>query len=185
SGRFFSGRRSRLLRGSAPLLLAGDTSMDVRKSARALAIRGGWLLAILAAAAVAINLSWFDEPLYPEIERLREPNAVSMTNNAYPLIYGFAAADDRDARTAGLAIVDALRERRALGQPITLAADEMADMLGGTGLDEAWQSGVESLPCNSRLSLDCADRLLAEIEHGEAVHPRLAVLLERYEQVLA
>lgn len=159
--------------------------MDIRTQARRLAVRGGLLLAALAVVAVIVNLSWLDEPLYPEIERLQTPQPVSMKDNAYPLIYGFPAADGRDPLTAGLAIVDALRERHGQRRPITLSADEMADILGGSGLDEAWQDGFESLPCNSRLGFQCADGLLDEIARGGAPQPRLALLLERYDRILA
>jgi hypothetical protein len=158
--------------------------MDTRNLGRGLLVRGGLLLAALAAFAVFINLSWFDEPLYPELERLMEPAVVSMENNAYPLIYGFAAASDKDPRAAGLAIVEMLRDRYRKGQPIGLSDGEMAGILGGSGLDEGWQAGIRSLPCNSRLLLDCADRVLAEVGAESAQDPRLRVLLERYGQIL-
>jgi hypothetical protein len=158
--------------------------MDKRQIARGLLLRGGLLLAALAGFAVVINLSWFDEPLDPEIERLIEPQPVSMQGNSYPLIYGFTAADDRDPLAAGLAIVETLRERYRQGLPIGLGDAEMAELLGGADLESVWQSGFASLPCNSRLSLDCADRLLEETAAGAADHPRLRVLLQRYEQIL-
>jgi hypothetical protein len=158
--------------------------MDIRSKARGVLVRGGLLLAALAAFAILINLSWFDEPFYPELERLRVPEPVSMENNAYPLIYGFPAANDKDPRAAGLAIVAALRDRYRQGQPIGLGDAEMADMLGGSGLDEAWQAGLRSLPCNSRVLLDCADRLLAEFGSRAPDDPRLRVLVQRYGEIL-
>ena len=54
--------------------------MDIRSKARGVLVRGGLLLAALAAFAILINLSWFDEPFYPELERLRVPEPVSMEN---------------------------------------------------------------------------------------------------------
>lgn len=159
--------------------------MEIRSKVRAAALRGGWLLAALAALAIIVNLSWFDEPLYPELERLKAPERVSMDDNAYPLVYGFPAADDRDPHEAGLAIVAGLRERYRQGRPIDLGDEEMAEILGGANFDEAWQAGFQSLPCNSRLKLDCADGLIADVAHGKARHPRLALLLSRYERILA
>jgi hypothetical protein len=159
--------------------------MDFREQARALAVRGAVLLAALVALTVIINLPWFDERLDPEIERLAQPEPVSMDDNAYPLVYGFAAADDRDPLAAGLAIVAAQRERYSQGRPIGLTTEEMAAILGASGLDAGWRAQFPSLPCNSRTELDCADRLVAEIAQGAPPHARLAVLLERYERVLA
>ena len=159
--------------------------MDKRRIARGLLLRGGILLASLAVFAVVINFSWFDEPLNPEIERLIEPQPVSMEDNAYPLIYGFPAADSIDARAAGLAVIDRLRERYREGRPIGLSEEEMEAILGGTGFDESWQADFESLSCNSRLALDCAGPLIAEVDSGSTLPPRLRILLQRYEQILS
>jgi hypothetical protein len=159
--------------------------MEIRSKVRAAALRGGWLLAALAALAIIVNLSWFDEPLYPEIVRLEAPEPVSMDDNAYPLVYGFPAADDRDPLEAGLAIVAQLREQYRQGRPIGLRDEQMAELLGGANLDASWQAGFESLPCNSRLQVDCADGLIADVAHGKARNARLALLRSRYERILA
>ena len=158
--------------------------MDLRKGLRRLLLRGGVLIAAVVALSVIVNLSWFDEPLNPELERLKTPNPVSMEDNAYPLAYGFPAADDRDPRAAGLAIVEALRERYRDGRRPTLTDDEMAQILGRATEDVAWRANFSSLSCNSRFSLDCADRLIAEVARAGTNEPRLRVLLDRYEQIL-
>ena len=162
----------------------GDINMDMRTRARSLLVRGVLLLGGLALFAIVINLSWFDESLHPDIAQLSELTPVALENNAYPLIHGFSAADDKDPRAAGLAIIEALRARYRRGLPINLSDDEMAGILGGSSLDEAWQARFESLRCNSRLSLGCADDLLAEIASGPTNDARLPVLLARYEQIL-
>jgi hypothetical protein len=159
--------------------------MEFVTKTRRLAIRAGLLLAGLAALAIFVNLSWFDEPLNPEIERLRAPEPVSMQDNAFPLIYGFPSADDRDPLRTGVAIVEALRDRYRQGRAIGLDAEEMANLLGGSKLDDAWQAGFQSLSCNSRLSLECADPLLAELKGGAPLPPRLDLLVARYERMLA
>lgn len=157
--------------------------MTIRLRIRGLLVRGLLLVAALAALTILVNLSWFDEPLHPDLLALRAPLPVSMQDNAYPLIFGLPAADDRDPLAAGRTIVRELRERYQQGQRITLSAEEMDDILGGSGLDEAWQAGFESLTCNSRSSLDCADRLIAEVGQA-AVDPRLRTLLARYDTIL-
>jgi hypothetical protein len=158
--------------------------MEIRNKAGGWLIRGALLIVALAAFAIVINLSWFDEALDPALERLKGPEPVSMEDNAYPLVYGFPAADDTDPRAAGLAIIEILRERYREGQPIGLDADEMEGILGAANRDEGWQAGFKSLPCNSRLSIDCVDGLLADVAAGAADRPRVRLLVGRYERIL-
>ncbi len=156
--------------------------MDMRTRIRALLWRGGLLIAALVALTVVMNLSWFDEPLHPELERLKTPQPVSMEDNAYPLVYGLPAADDGDSRAVGLAIVERLRERFREGR--TLSDEELRLMLGGSGFDDDWRASFSSLPCNARFALDCAEQLISEVAKRKANQPRLRVLLDRYETIL-
>ena len=158
--------------------------MKVNVRVRGLLVRALVLLAVLAVLTVFINLSWFDEPLHPDLAALSTPQPVSMEGNAYTLIHGLPAADDRDPRAAGEAIVRALRERYRQGERIALSTDELNDILGGSNLDQAWQAEFQSLTCNARTSLDCADRLIVEAGQGHGDHPRLRLLLERYDAIL-
>lgn len=158
--------------------------MDIRTRIRGLLVRAGLLIAAIAAVTVAINLSWFDEPLHPELQRLKTPQPVSMEDNAYPLVYGFPAADDRDPRAAGLAIVETLRERYREGRRMAVSDEELSRILGGSGFDDAWRASFSSLPCNSRFALDCAEQLIADLEHADPNQPRLRVLLDRYGTIL-
>ena len=61
------------------------------------------LLTAVAAilAVVLLNLSWFDEPLLPELEALRKPQPVTLDGNAFAFALGFLAAEGRDPRAAG------------------------------------------------------------------------------------
>jgi len=55
-----------------------------------------WLLGIpvtMLLMAVLVNLSWFDEPLLPQIEALRKPRPVALEGNGYPFALGFLAAE--------------------------------------------------------------------------------------------
>src|SRR5262245_26305015 len=125
-----------------------NLEMDTVTRIRGLLLRGGLVIAALVALTLTINLSWFDEPLQSELERLKTLQTVSMEDNAYPLIYGLSAADDRDPHATGLAIVETLVERYREGQ-MTLSDDELNLMLGGSGLDDAWRASLSSLSCNS------------------------------------
>lgn len=158
--------------------------MDVWTKIRGLLLRGGVLIAALVALTLVINLSWFDEPLHPDLQRLKTPQPVSMEDNAYPLIYGFPAADGRDPRAAGLAIIETLRERYREGRRMALGDEEMNEILGGSGLDDGWRASFSSLPCNSRFALDCAEQLIADVRRVDPNQPRLRLLLERYETIL-
>lgn len=162
-----------------------NTQAKRRFNVKGLAIRVGMLIVGLLAFTVVINLAWFDEPLLPELAALQTPAEVSMDGNAYPLIYGLPAADDLDSRRVGLEIVGRLRARYAAGQQITIADDELAGILGGTALDEAWRNALPALECNARFELDCAGALQAEVADAMQMHPRLALVLERYERILA
>jgi hypothetical protein len=154
------------------------------KTVKGLLLRGGILIAVLVAVTLFINLSWFDEPLHPDLVALRMPQAVSMDDNAYPLVYGFAAANDRDPRAAGLAMVARLRERYQQGAEIGLDAAELAEILGPPNLDDGWQAEFASISCNSRLALDCAGLLIADVGQADLSQPRLRLLLERYQSIL-
>ena len=54
----------------------------------------GWVLKLLLTAVAAIlavvllNLSWFDEPLLPELEALRKPQPATLDGNALPVRAG-------------------------------------------------------------------------------------------------
>jgi hypothetical protein len=131
-----------------------------------------------------INLPWFDEPLHPDLVALGTPRPVSMEDNSFPLVHGFAAASSKDPLAVGNAIIQNLRDRYQSGERVTLSQEEMDELLGGSDLDEEWRSGFQSLGCNSRLSVDCAGRLIAEMEHVDLDQPRLRLLIQRYDKIL-
>lgn len=158
--------------------------MDVSKQLRVAAARIGILAGALVTLTIFINLSWFDETLHPDLARLTPPQPVSMEANAYPLIYGFPAAGDRDPREAGLSIIETLRERFERGEEITLSAQEIGDILGNPQTQDGWNRIFPTLDCNARFAIDCADRLIADVALQGADHPRLRLLLDRYETIL-
>jgi len=141
-------------------------------------------LALLPLLVLIVNLSWFDEPLLPELASLRTPQLVSMDDNAYVFAFGFLAADERAPRVAGQEIVQALRERYERGQRIALGPEEVAVILGGSDLEATWQTKFKSLVCNARVYMDCAERLIAEVAQTDSQHPRLSILLDRYDKFL-
>ena len=48
------------------------------------------LIAVVAIVAVVLlNLSWFDEPLLPELEALRKPKPALLEGNAFVFALGF------------------------------------------------------------------------------------------------
>lgn len=161
--------------------------MNIRLTARSLVTAGLLLTAALASLlllTLIVNLSWFDEPLRPELASLRTPQRVSMENNSYALAFGFLAAGGRDPRTAGQEILRAHRDRYEQGQRIALSPQEIEAILGGSKLDASWQSQFESLECNARVDMTCAERLIAEVTEIETPKARLSVLLDRYEDIL-
>jgi hypothetical protein len=159
--------------------------MDVSKQLRITLARIGILAGVLVALTLFINLSWFDEALHPDLVRLAAPQPVSMAGNAYPLIYGFPAASGRDPREAGLAIIETLRRRFESGENATLSAQEIDDILGNPGSGEDWSETFPGIDCNSRFEIDCADRLIADAARADLSNPRLSLLLDRYEALLA
>lgn len=140
-------------------------------------------LIFLGAIALLVNLSWFDAPLHPELESLKEVHPVSLEHNAYPIALGFLAADDRDPRAAGEQILQSLHDRFLRRERVTLNSSEMETILGSAN-PEQWQAGFKGLDCNPRVDLDCADRLIAEVALANSQDARLAVLLRRYETML-
>ncbi|HUF73618.1 MAG TPA: hypothetical protein VMR74_12045 [Gammaproteobacteria bacterium] len=159
--------------------------MDVSKQLRVAAARIGILAGVLVALTIFINLSWFDETLHPDLARLAPPRPVSMEGNAYALIYGFPAASDRDPRRAGLAIIEILRQRFESGEDITLSEQEIGDILGNPETQDVWNGIFPAIDCNARFAIDCADRLIADAALADANHPRLRLLLDRYETILS
>ena len=79
---------------------------------------------------VLLNLSWFDEPLLPELEALRKPQPVTLDGNAFPFALGFLAAEGRDPRAAGVEIIGILQARRDRGEPATIGKEEKQAILG-------------------------------------------------------
>lgn len=158
--------------------------MDVMQRLRKVATRAAWLAGTLIVLTIVINLSWFDEDLHPDLARLIDAEPVSMQDNAYPAVYGFHAASDRDAGAAGLAIIDRLQEQYRNGERITLADSELDQLLGNPPAEEAWRDRFPSISCASRFELDCADRLISDLAAVDPIPPRLQVLLTRYEAIL-
>jgi hypothetical protein len=142
-------------------------------------------LLVLALITLFINLSWFDEPLHPELVALTEFEPVSMDDNAYAWALGFLATQDKSPLRAGQQIVEALRERYEEGQRIALEPQQMERILGGSNLDQAWRADFQSLSCSSRVYLNCAELLIAEVAQAESRHSRLDVLLSRYSTILS
>lgn len=141
-------------------------------------------LVLLAFFALFINLSWFDESLHPELVLMRELQPVSIEGNAYVLALGFLAAEDKSPQLAGREILEALRKRYERGQRITLSAQELETILGGSNLDEGWQKNFKSLTCNARRYLDCAEQLIAEVARAGSTDRRLSALFDRYSLIL-
>jgi hypothetical protein len=139
--------------------------------------------AVAGLLVVVTNLSRFDEPLLPEIEALRNQRPVALEGNGYPLAFGFLAAETRDPRAAGVAIIAALQGRRDRGEPITLGKEEMRAILGAPAKDDRLDASL-GFKCQARHFLDCADRLVASIASSDLNHPRLALLFSRYETLL-
>jgi hypothetical protein len=156
------------------------------------------LLSAVAAilAVVLLNLSWFDEPLLPELEALRKPRPAALDGNAYPFALGFLAAEGRDPRAAGVEIIGILQARRDRGEPATIGKEEKQAILGAPlSLDAlgarsrptaAPSAGTKSLgkTCLPRYRLDCAQRLIADTASLDPKAPPLAVLFARYETLL-
>ena len=137
--------------------------MDVMKNTRTVLLRAATLAGILVVLTLAINVSWFDEALHPDLVRLMPAQPVSMDGNAYPLIYGLLAADYQDPRAAGLAVIQMLRDKFEAGERTSISSEEMAGILGGPSADEGWASLVAGIAFNARFETDCADRLIAEV----------------------
>lgn len=160
--------------------------MNIRKIARAAAVRIAALMGILIGITLFINLSWFDEELHPDLVALNTPRDVPMEGNAYPLFRGFLAAADRDPREAGLEIIRTMQERSRAGEPATLTNDEVDEILGHPDPAEVWQGVLPSTVCGVRMGdgLDCLDRVVTEEADPDLDDPRLRLLLDRFEQLL-
>lgn len=155
--------------------------MEIQAKIRGLLLRGAVLVGVLIALTLFINLSWFDEPLHPDLAAIEPARPVAMDDDSYPSVYGFLS---EDPRAAGLAIVEKLRERYRSGETIALAPEEMDAILGEQIPDEAWQGDYPSLDCHWRMESGCAERLIAEASAaGVPGHP-LSVMLDHYEALL-
>ncbi len=147
-----------------------------------------WRLPTLAVAAVVlpfliVNLSWFDEPLLPQIEALRESRQGLVEGNAYPLALGFLAADSRDPHAAGVEIIARLRELRGRGEPMTLTREQKQVILGTPPPDDRLKAAL-GFHCQARHHVDCAQRLVTWMASVDLHSPRLAVLFRRYDMLL-
>jgi hypothetical protein len=143
------------------------------------------LIVALLVFTIFINLSWFDEELHPQLQALKTLQTVPMDDNAYPLLWGLAAADNKDPLMVGKAIVARQRALYQEGKKIEISADELSEYFGGQDLDAEWQDSYQSLSCNSRLSIDCASQSLDEVKPLGIVSERLRLVFQRYEQMLS
>jgi hypothetical protein len=149
--------------------------------------RAGQLACLALAAAMLVilvsNLSWFDEPLLPQIEALRQPRQGSLEGNGYPLALGFLAAEPRDPRAAGAEIIARLHDRRDRGEPMALDKEQIQAVLG-TPLADAGLEASLRFHCQARHRLDCPGLLRAWMTAAELDSPQIAVLFNRYEMLL-
>jgi hypothetical protein len=159
--------------------------MNIRNTARAVAVRIAILTGILIAITLFINLSWFDEELNKDLVALNTPRDVPMEGNAYPLFYGFLAVADRDPGEAGLRIIRTMQERSRAGERAMLTNDEVDEILGHPG-PQVWKGVLRSTNCDSSAvaGLDCLDRVVTEATDANLEDPRLRLLIERFEQLL-
>jgi hypothetical protein len=157
-----------------------------------------FLLTVAAAilAVFLVNLSWFDEPLLPELAALRKPQPGVLDGNAFRFALGFLAAEDRDPRAAGVEIVGRMRARRDRGEPATVGKEEKRAILGEPLTTDAL--GAKSTPitapsaatkslgktCLPRYRLDCAEQLIALAAQIDPAEPPLKTLFARYETLL-
>ncbi len=159
----------------------------MRSTTRRWVVRLSIGLPVIAVTAVLvtllINLSWFDEPLLPEIEALRKPRPITLDGNGFALALGFLAAEDRDPGAAGARIISALGDRRDAGEPRTLGKEVVRSILGSPRADEGLGETL-AFECQARHRLDCADRLVAWLDSVDMTQPRLALLIQRYETLL-
>ena len=145
-----------------------------------------WLLATpvaLLLVAILVNLSWFDEPLLPEIEALRKPRSLAPEGNGYAFALGFLAAEGREPRAAGLELISVLEAHRDRGEPANFVGDEKRAILGMPPANDGLDAPL-SFHCQARHRLDCADRQVAWIASQDLDQPRLALLFSRYESLL-
>ncbi len=158
-----------------------------RSATRRWVVRLSICLPVIAVTAVLVtllmNLSWFDEPLLPQIEALRKPRPVMLEGNGFAMALGFLAGEDRDPGAAGARIISALSDRRDRGEPRTLGKEEMRPILGSPRANEGLGDSL-AFECQARHRLDCADRLIAWLDSVDMTQPRLALLFQRYEALL-
>jgi hypothetical protein len=142
------------------------------------------LAGILVGLIVFINLPWFDEELHEDLAKLTTPRDVPLEGNAYPLMIGMLAPADQDPREAGLRIIEAQREHfRAHGHtsmPTEQARAVPPDALPAPNLNQLFNGYA----CDSRVDLDCVDRLNAAVIATPVTEAHVRLLLDRFERVL-
>jgi len=141
--------------------------------------------AFLAVLTAIVNLSLFDQSLRPELTALRTVPDVYLKDNAYVEAMGFLAHAEKDPQIAGAEIVEILGDRFRNGESATLSSEEWREILRNGGIEEAWRRDFASLQCNARVYLNCADQLIEKIASIDRSSPRLNLLLDRYEALLA
>jgi len=156
--------------------------MEFRKRLLALLTRAALLIGLLIALTLVVNLPWFDQELHPDLAHLPPPQPVSMSGNAFPLIYGFLASEGRDPFDAGREIVHRLsREYRGETGSVPTPV-EIDRILGEPDSARPWYELYPSMTCDTPVG--CADQLIADIDAAAPLHPRIELLLARYEQIL-
>ena len=114
--------------------------MDIQTKFGRLWVKAALLLVLLGAFTTLINRSWFDEKFHPDLIALSSLDFVSLEDNAFPMLHGFAASSDKDFVAAGRAIIGALRKHHEQGDMIVLSEAETEGFLGAPNLDDTWRS---------------------------------------------
>jgi hypothetical protein len=129
------------------------------------------------------NFSAFDEQLSDDVKAVLEPrNQLDKSNNAFYAIWGLTAANEKDFMVSGQKLVERYLENKNKTGSEALTDNDYLDIMGGNDFDIQWLETVEN--CTARRSLKCTEHLAERIKNQPLESERLAVLLQRYSEIL-
>ena len=134
--------------------------------------------------ALLVNLSVFDEDLKPEVASILQPVQVPPhEDNAYFAIWGMIATADKDVVETGVRLVERYQHNQEKNDLDTLTAEDYAEILGATSLDEEWKKDYQN--CNARIKYGCSAELRTALQNTPIISQRLLLMLERHEHILS
>ena len=141
------------------------------------------ILLVLILTIFIINTPPFDEEPLSDITKLLQPTPrVDELQNSFFGLMGLNAADDKEAVSTGIQLIQRYLDNRDRHQLDEITREDYLQILGGENLDKHWEEQYQR--CNSRVESHCVETIRQQIEKRPLTDSRLLFMLSRYDKIV-